>query len=282
MIVGKPLRTANGRLLPTWSAGGTPTPTPGNDPDTDAYLAAMTVQPDAARIALINNLIVGLKSDGVWALLDMLQLYASHDAQAGRVDARAPSRVAVAANSPTFTTDRGYAGDGTTSYVDTGWTPSSGPIYAQNSAMIGSWLNAGLDTGGNSAASLGASTASPATLLVPRDAGNLVRGRVNQTGTTASTAVSATRFGYTALDRSAAAVTTAYKAGVAGGTFATASSASPVNINLYVGGVNSVGSLASAVNNRTAAAWGGGTLNGTQHAALYSRLNTFLTAIGAQ
>jgi hypothetical protein len=90
------------------------------DADAEAYFAAMSVEPDATRKGLLNDLIVGLKADSVWTKITWLSVLAAHDAQAARVNIKTPAQVATAINSPTFTTDLGYAGDGATSYLDTG------------------------------------------------------------------------------------------------------------------------------------------------------------------
>ena len=48
--------------------------------ETQAYLAAMVSQPSDAMKEIYNNLIKGLKGDGVWAKLDYLQAYyTAHD-----------------------------------------------------------------------------------------------------------------------------------------------------------------------------------------------------------
>ena len=56
-----------------------------SDSDAQAYFAAMTVQPSAARKGLLRDLIAGLKADGAWAKLRGFWLLAAHDAQAARL-----------------------------------------------------------------------------------------------------------------------------------------------------------------------------------------------------
>ena len=44
-------------------------------------------------------------------------------------------------NSPTFTTDRGFTGNGSTSYLDSGYNVSTGGgVYAQDSAHMGVYV----------------------------------------------------------------------------------------------------------------------------------------------
>lgn len=106
-----------------------------------AYFAAMSSAPDATRKTALNTLIAALKTAGVWAKLDALYIMAAHDAQAARVNALDPASVATVNGTLTFTTDRGYAGNGSTGYLNTGWNPTtaSSPKYTQNSAHMGVW-----------------------------------------------------------------------------------------------------------------------------------------------
>lgn len=92
---------------------------PSFETEAQTLFAAMSVEPDAARKTLINDLIAGLKADGIWAELDLLYVKAAHDAQAGRLNWKNPGTFdLIEVNSPAFHTDRGYTGDGST--VDCG------------------------------------------------------------------------------------------------------------------------------------------------------------------
>lgn len=54
--------------------------------ETDALVARMEIAPSAARKKLIDDLIVELKSWGIWQKLDLLYILAAHDAQAARLN----------------------------------------------------------------------------------------------------------------------------------------------------------------------------------------------------
>lgn len=110
------------------------------DPATSALVARMTAPPPAARVALIDALVRGLKAAGLWTRFDGLYLLAAHDAQAARLNWIAAANDLAAVNSPAFTADRGYAGDGATSYLDTGWLFPAG---YQNSAHLMCWSRSG-------------------------------------------------------------------------------------------------------------------------------------------
>src|SRR5699024_9071210 len=108
----------------------------GLDVATSALAARMTVVPAGARLRAIDAAVRALKASGVWPRMTALYMIAAHDAHAARLNWWQPLYDLTAVNSPAFTIDRGYAGDGTASYLDTGWAPSLG---AQDSLCFGVW-----------------------------------------------------------------------------------------------------------------------------------------------
>lgn len=91
------------------------------DPATLTLVSAMTTVPIAARTAVIDTLVRALKTAGVWPLLDGLWMFAADSAQAALLDwlQTGSHNSATAVSSPTFTQDRGYTGNGSSSYIDT-------------------------------------------------------------------------------------------------------------------------------------------------------------------
>lgn len=244
------------------------------DPDATAYFAAMTVQPDTTRKGLLNTLVAGLKTDGVWAKLDRLALTAAHDAQAARLDARNPAKVLSAINSPTFTVDRGYAGDSSTSYLDFGEAfGASGNGYSLNSATIGAWVN--LQGAGNGVKPpIGCTTTSTAHVQARNNTGN-ANFRVNDATTTASETNPTTRVGHRTATRTSLTVKEVYLGGALLVSATVNSTAMPT--------ANGCGLRdgASYSNDRVAVLYSGAGLSAADIANLHARLSTFLTAIGA-
>jgi hypothetical protein len=120
--------------------GNLPLTSTGNDAATTALLAAMSVQPNAARITVINNAIVSLKNNGLWTKMGLLYVNAAHDEQAGRLNWVNPgTSTLTAVNSPTFTADRGFAGDAVSMYLTTGVAENAVPNYSQDNAHVGVW-----------------------------------------------------------------------------------------------------------------------------------------------
>jgi hypothetical protein len=110
----------------------------GFDADYQAVLNYATTQgytlPSAGQQTLQNQLVVDLKTDGIWAKLDTFAVFATDgDSDFALIDwIRLSDYTAV--NSPTFTADEGFTGNGTSSYIDTNFQPINGTNYAQNSA----------------------------------------------------------------------------------------------------------------------------------------------------
>jgi hypothetical protein len=109
------------------------------DADYQAVLDYATTQgytlPSAGQQILQNQLVVDLKAGSVWSKLDTFAVFATD----GNIDfalidwKRLTQYTAV--NSPTFTTNQGFQGNGTSSYIDTNFNPStSGVNYIQNNA----------------------------------------------------------------------------------------------------------------------------------------------------
>lgn len=99
--------------------------------------AAMSSQPDSTRKTLIDTTITSLKSAGIWTLLDECWFLAAHDSQAALLGWKR-NKDCVAVNAPTFTANQGFAGNGTTSYLNTQFVPSlHGVQYTLNDASFG-------------------------------------------------------------------------------------------------------------------------------------------------
>lgn len=87
-----------------------------------------------------NALIVALKSAGLWSEFDLLNIYYGDMAQDfARINWVNPVAGALATlvNAPTYTNKRGFNSDGTTSYILTGFNPSTGTNYTLNDAAAG-------------------------------------------------------------------------------------------------------------------------------------------------
>lgn len=107
--------------------------------------------PSYAEQVLGNQLVVALKSDGVWNGLDGLFMFATGgDVNFACINWKSPGDAtnATRVNSPTFTTKKGFSGDGVSSYVDLSYNPfTTLGNFTQNNASIFLWCDAAATVG---------------------------------------------------------------------------------------------------------------------------------------
>jgi hypothetical protein len=104
----------------------------------EAVISRMAVPPTDARKQVITGLVNDLQVCGVWDKLDALFVFAAHDHQAALLNWKTSVvEDAVAVNAPVFTPDRGFTGDGATTYLDTNTQPSSYVRYKASDATLG-------------------------------------------------------------------------------------------------------------------------------------------------
>jgi len=129
--------------------------------EAEAVVAAFSVEPDDTRKALIDTLIGALKAGSAWSTFDAYYMMAAEDAQSAGVNWKNPGTYDLTPiDNPTFTADQGYAGNGTSSYLKTGFVPSTASgQWALNSAHMALWSR---DSGGlaGTKAEMGARVAS--------------------------------------------------------------------------------------------------------------------------
>jgi hypothetical protein len=114
------------------------TAAPSFDADYQAVLNYGTTQgytlPSAGQQTLQNQLVLDLKAGGIWSKLDTFAVFATDgDSDFALIDWKRLSDY-TGVNSPTFTINQGFTGNGTSSYIDTNFQPINGTNYAQNSA----------------------------------------------------------------------------------------------------------------------------------------------------
>lgn len=244
------------------------------EPETETLVAAMTPEPDFARQIVINNLIVALKAAGIWSLLDVLWVFAAHAQQPATLNWKAPaSFTATPVSAPTFTVDRGFTGNGTTSYLAPGWSPDTGVQYQQNSAHLAGWsLTAGATS--NTQLILGMTGAGPPSiLLVPRAVGDAMSAFVNDDAATAFT--NASQDGFFVANRSGASARQGYRNGVSLGSDALASTGEPSSALTFLRFATNFSTLQIAHGSA------GASLTAPQVSSYYNALLSYMQAVGA-
>jgi hypothetical protein len=134
---------AQGQVLPFLFVAGSSGAGGYNYTNSEAatIVANMSTEPTNARKGRIDTLVGDLKTAGVWDKLDALWVMAAHDAQAASINWMDPSGTKLTAyNSPTFTADEGYKGNGSSSYLLTGHAPADGPNLVTADTTIAAWV----------------------------------------------------------------------------------------------------------------------------------------------
>ena len=105
-----------------------------------ALFARMTSEPDAARKAAINTLIVGLKDANIWGKLDILYVFIAHDKQAALLNWVRDAHNATEVGTLTFTASDSIGNSSGTNYLRSHYNIANDAInYANNSASAGIW-----------------------------------------------------------------------------------------------------------------------------------------------
>ena len=249
---------------------------PSYDADAQTYFDAMTGPATESVKGIVDALVRGLKDDGNWTFLDWLSLSAAHDSQAGLINLKNPTQVATLVNAPTFTTDRGFTGDGATSYIDFGWNPTtaSSPNFVQNDASMGVWI--GTDATSGTQYDMGTSTRHSINSHV---GSNQARFYPNQTSAATVAIPANTGVGLSAWTRRGASATETYKNGTSLGDGATASGALFAGnfFGLATNNVASVGNPVFFSTRRMQAAFWGAQRSDAQMLTIYNRLLAYMT-----
>jgi hypothetical protein len=119
-------------------------PVLGFDVDYQAILNYAITQgytlPSLSQQLLQNQLVVDLKDAGVWSKLDTFGVFATDgSSDFALIDYKRLSQY-TAVNSPTFTINEGFKGNGTSAYINSNYNPTTNGInFTTNDASLGFW-----------------------------------------------------------------------------------------------------------------------------------------------
>lgn len=252
------------------------------DADAVTLFAAMTVQPDSSRKAAINTFIKGVKADeGITSLserFDCLYFTAAHDQQAARLNWAKRAHDLTEVNSPTWTLDRGYGFNGTTQYLNTNYNPSTqGVRFLQNTASFGLYFRTNVQGTGNSGQV--DATTTTGTLLNARNGSDLFVAGINRAAAVSASSANTDSRGLFVVKRAVSTTISTLKNGSQTDT-EPSTSAAPLSLNIYLGALNRNGTAALFDTRQIAVSFiDGGSINS---ALFYTRVQTYLTALGAQ
>jgi hypothetical protein len=235
-------------------------------PESIALFARMQTQPLGWHARLIDRLIARRIASGSHARTDALHNLAMQDEQAASLNWIADAYNLTLGGSPTFTAYRGYTPNGTSTYLDTGFNPTtaSSPKFTLNSAHMFAWhltaVDASFDVGNTTARITKPGTASVFT-------------RPNNVTNLTASGTYATHKGWV---RSASNAASIYIAGASAGT-TTAASTALTNFNFGIGRTSATEFGASQV----AIIHFGSALTDDMIASDYRAFRDYLIGVGA-
>lgn len=243
------------------------------DAASEALFARFTTQPDATRKGHIDTCIRALKTAGVWAKLDGLWNIWAHDEQGGQRNWVQDAYNLTPVNSPTFTVDRGYTGNGTNAYIETNFSRTAGGTnFSRNSASFSGWSRTEL-AASSSRYLIGNSTAAEM-FIRPRSGSNNLEVRPN-TNLAGLIVASTSSVGHFSVNRSGASAAELYRDGVQVDTSTDASAALSASEFWFLRS----STFHSAY--QIGFAHIGGSLTSAEQTALYDAVNAYRAAIGA-
>ena len=195
------------------------------------------------QINYINGLIGSLKRDAVWNNLDVFWNYATETQQQAVWNIKSPgTNTCTEVNIPSWVAKKGYTSNGTTSYLNTNFNPSTQAVnFTLNSGSLGIYSRSNIAEAGYD---MGVYQVSGGHLIniLSRTATNTMANRVNTTATT--TLSNSNSLGLIAAARTTSTLTTFYRNGSSIGTVADASSSIPA-FNVFVNCLSSDGAAGS-------------------------------------
>lgn len=254
------------------------------DADTVAWLAQLTTSfgtnPSASFITALDTLIRGMKADGNWDPLDRFWIFAQEVQDYARVSIKNPSSTQITeVNTPTFTVNQGYTGNGTNRYLNTNFNYLTDSVNTlRNSITHGIYVTTNV---AESKFDCGHSSLGKDIVISARHGdGKTYMSANSSTGGAANVAV-VNSLGMYMVQRASSAGMAAYKNGSSIATLSNADNALPNSNDLtFAYNSNAAGGITpnSFSSKRIAMrVIGSGAIDA---ATFYSRFQTFATTIG--
>jgi hypothetical protein len=182
------------------------------DADFKAVVLFATAQsftlPTTAQQQHFNRFVLDLKANGFWSIMDRFFMFANNgSSNFGRINWMNPTvgTLATLVNSPTFSSNVGFIGNGTNAYIDTNFNPSTqGVNYTLNNAGRYTFVASRNDTT-NNLRFLDGNTAANDNCMTWSVSNN--RSVINQGGTAQTASIATPQVGYHAIVRSASNAT---------------------------------------------------------------------------
>lgn len=197
--------------LPAYKGGAASGPS--YDADAEAYFTAATVTETAYKDA-INQFVLDLKAASIWTKFDRLWILANQNETAALTCLVSLNQDASAVNSPTFTAGEGFAGNGSSQYINSGYAVGTDNVnLTQNSAAYFFYSNTDGASDGQEAGAVQDGTFARMTQMLARTAAGNAQAWVHQGGGGGLSAAVADGIGLYMASRTASNAQKLYKNG---------------------------------------------------------------------
>jgi len=227
-----------------------------------------------------TTMICGMVTDGTYSLLDALYIFATNNTTTAALNLVSTSFTIAPSGTLTFTADVGWAGDGSTGFLDTGYTPSTAGLnYALNAASVGIYTQTSRTTG--TGTSLGTQNNGGSATQVRVDALNGSSFVFDINNFDANSTGNANARGAWVVSRTSSSLYSLYKNGSV--TALSTQTSTPValpNLSIYIEALDVPGSTKiNFCSDQQSAAFIGGPLTSAQASSIMNRINAYMAAM---
>lgn len=242
-----------------------------------------TNAPSSELKALIDDTIKGLKEDGIWDLADAMWVRGVHESLFACQNWKENDHNSTLVNSPTFTAGEGFTGNGTSSYIDNDFIPSTDAeqMSLNDLSIVFMHNTIGTNTGRGLWGCQKSTTPTGRLMSLFYTTGN-DRFYIGSNQYNANVNMSDGKYyGFTRYLSGSNPYIQAYEDGSAAGSavYAAALSALPPYSFLELS-YNLDGTVQNKLNAQASFMWIGKGLTATQHANLVSRMQNFFNNVG--
>lgn len=252
----------------------------GINPDAAAFITAAGIT-DPTQISAINTLVNGLQADGLWTKMKAIYPFVGGTATTHKYNLKDPRDLDAAFrlvfNGGWTHSSTGATPNGTNGYADTKLNPLS--VLTQDSTHLSFYSRTNALNPAGSPHSMGASNALTLFRMVMARFDNFAAYESNTGGLLWD--VATTTLGYFNTTRTASNLSKVYRNGTTLTTKTTASNGT-VNLPMYIGARNDSGLVNGYDTKQCAFSSIGDSLSDTEASNLYTRVQTYQTALSRQ
>jgi hypothetical protein len=256
------------------------------DPATTAWVNQVVTNGgtvSGGRQTIVNTFIVCLKTNSLFTTFDRYWLLAGENTQSALTDM--VGLVSATNSGATFTASTGYAGNGSTTFVNTNFVPSTNGVnYTQNSASFGGQVQTNRTSAGNqSEYGAGNSAFTQVAGLLTLEGGGSSLIFINGGNRTIATSTSSrgSWIAVIATSSSGALYFNGSSGAAPGGPWSGLSAQGLPNASFYVGGTNQSGTgLVSPTSDQVSSFFVAAGWSSTQAANFETCQNAMMTSIG--